>query len=929
MSKSPTDVMTTPRQNDLGLVRIANRSGITVSLLPNGAIFALEHTQGSGRIMINQALASPIADGMGGLYLRAGGARPVILPVIGPKARCRVAATDERIVWEGEQQGVSHRVSLWLHPDSNLWLWRVEVINRRDRELPCDAVFVQDLGLGEQGFLMNNEAYASQYLDHFIAQHRRMKFILMSRQNLPQRGAHPWTAHGCLEGAAGFATDFRQLMGPAYRDADCFQLPFGTSLPSNRLQYETACAALQSEVAALAPGAATYWTFFGLYLSDHPMASSDADLAVIDVAEHSGRDLAPCAVALSVPTRSLLHDAPAAVADPLDKKAIRARYRWRTHVEHVDGRLLSFFTRGKTHSRHIVLREKERAVVRRHGALLLTSEEILPTEATLCATCWMHGVFGAQLTIGNTSFHKLFSVSRDPYNITRGSGLRMLVETKDGWRLLTVPSAFEIGLSDCRWIYQLGDRTITVSAVVSGNEPAMQWRVNVAGEPCRFLIFGHLVLGENEFAHAGRMEILRRKKQFTFRPDPDGMWGKQYPQAVYHLVTSTPEFVEAVGADELLHADGKRHNGAYAVIRTYPTTEFAFAVVGSMTDAKRAELLATKYAGRVNDRGMLAQSNCYWRGITRDIRIEGGEEDAEAKALEAVFPWLAHDAMVHLRAPHGLEQYTGAAWGTRDVCQGPVELLLSLEHDEPVKAILRLLFAEQHEQHGDWPQWFMLEPYSAIRDREAHGDVIVWPLKALCDYVEASGGFRLLNEPVAWRSDTFEKTTYSDPIAGHVDKLISTLRRRFIPGTHLIRYGNGDWNDFSSAGRSRKARLDGEQLDRGASLSAVVSLRRNPAARRAPRRSWRADLPCGGDARRFQPLPHSWWDLGRIWRVQTRRRPARTADPSLRRANRSFLFDASDGAGDHRGDFHASAGTAASRSHPRALSFCRWRSPNG
>ena len=46
----------------------------------------------------------------------------------------------------------------------------------------------------------------------------------------------------------------------------------------------------------------------------------------------------------------------------------------------------------------------------------------------------MHGVFGAQLTIANTSFHKLFSVSRDPYNITRASGLRMLAETKDGWR---------------------------------------------------------------------------------------------------------------------------------------------------------------------------------------------------------------------------------------------------------------------------------------------------------------------------------------------------------------------------------------------------------------------------------------------------------------------------------------------------------------
>ena len=157
----------------------------------------------------------------------------------------------------------------------------------------------------------------------------------------------------------------------------------------------------------------------------------------------------------------------------------------------------------------------------------------------------MHGVFGAQLTIGNTSFHKLFSVSRDPYNITRASGLRMLVETKDGWRLLTVPSAFEMGLSDCRWIYRLGERTITVSATVSGDEPAMQWRVTVEGEPCRFLVFGHLVLGEQEFAHAGRIEIDARRKRFTFRPDPDNFWGQQYPKAVYHLVTSTPGRVEA------------------------------------------------------------------------------------------------------------------------------------------------------------------------------------------------------------------------------------------------------------------------------------------------------------------------------------------------------------------------------------------------
>ena len=745
--------------------------------------------------MINQSLASPIADGMA-LYLRAGGAAPAIAPVIGPYAGIRFGASDDRFVWEGEQSGVGHRVTLWLHPSSNLWLWRVDVVNQRGSELLCDAILIQDLGLGDPGFVTNNEAYACQYLDHHVARHPSINFVLMSRQNLSQGGTYPWTAHGCLQGAAGFATDFRQLMGPAYRDADQFSSPYGTGLPSNRLQFETACAALQSKAVTLAPGAATSWTFFGFFTSDHPAASTDADLKLIDNVKSASEDWAPREVALSLPTRSLLHDAPSAVADSLDEKATGALYRRRTHVERVEGQLLSFFSPGTTHSRHIVLRDKERVVARRHGAILRSGDEMLPNPAILSATCWMHGVFGAQLTVGNTSFHKLFSVSRDPYNITRASGLRMLVETNDGWRLLTVPSAFEMGLSDCRWLYRLGERTVTVSATVSGDEPAMQWRVTVEGEKCRFLVFGHLVLGEQEFARAGRIEIDALRKRFAFRPDLEDLWGQQYPQAVYHLVTSTPERVEAIGGDELLYADGKRRSGAFAAIRTRPTDEFVFAVVGSMTDPERAEALASKYAEPVAEASMLAPSDRFWRKVTRGIRIESADHGADAEAMDAIFPWLAHDAMVHLTAPHGLEQYTGGAWGVRDVCQGPIELLLSLEHDEPAKAALRILFAQQYEKSGDWPQWFMLEPYSAVQGRDAAGDIIVWPLKALCDYVEATGDLAFLDEQVAWRrEDNFEKTDAADPVAVHIDKLIATVSQRFIPGTHLIRYGAGDWND--------------------------------------------------------------------------------------------------------------------------------------
>src|ERR1700677_3678530 len=794
MLGSSIEILTTPRRDDLDLLRIANGSGLSVSVLPTGAIFAIEHLQANRRIVVNQTLALPIGNGMARLYLRGGGPHPTILSMMGPETPLRVGASHDRYVWEGEQSGIGHRVTLWRHPRLNAWFWRVEIVNRRDQELPCDAVLIQDLGLGDQGFLMNNEAYASQYLDHHVAVHPRLNHVLMGRQNLSQGGAYPWVAHGCLEGAAGYATGFRQLMGSAHRDADQLDGLFGTNLPSERLQFETACAALQSKAVTLGVGGKASWTFFGVFEPDHPAASSDADLSQIGAVEGASKDWAEREVVLSAPPRSLLHGSRSAIAEMLDDKAIKASYRRRTHVERAGEQLLSFFVPGRTHSRHVVLREKEHIVARRHGSLVRSGQELLPDETILCATAWMHGLFGAQLTIGNTSFHKLFSVSRDPYNIIRGNGLRILGDLGRGWRLLSVPSAFEMGLCDCRWLYRLEDRTITVSAHVSSQEPALQWRVAVEGGKCRFLVFGHLVLGEFEYASRGRTEIDARKKRFVFRPDSDHLWGQRYPHASYLLVTSTPKEVEAIGGDELLYLDGKRRGGGYAVIRTRPTRNFAFAVVGSLSDESRAEALAAKCADGVDESVLSGQSARAWRRITRGVRIPNAT--AEAKDIETILPWFAHDPMMHLTVSHGLEQYTAAAWGTRDVCQGSLELLLALEHDAPAKTILRVIFAQQYEKRGDWPQWVMLEPYSSIQSAEAHGDVIVWPLKALCDYVEATGDFAFLDEPIVWRrDDNFETTAHADPVAAHVAKLVATVRERFIPGTQLLRYGNGDWND--------------------------------------------------------------------------------------------------------------------------------------
>ena len=60
--------------------------------------------------------------------------------------------------------------------------------------------------------------------------------------------------------------------------------------------------------------------------------------------------------------------------------------------------------------------------------------------------------------------------------------------------------------------------------------------------------------------------------------------------------------------------------------------------------------------------------------------------------IQEILPWLAHNAMIHYLAPRGLEQYSGGGWGTRDVCQGPVEMLLALGRWEPLRDLLLRVF---------------------------------------------------------------------------------------------------------------------------------------------------------------------------------------------------------------------------------------------
>src|SRR6266700_134288 len=148
MSVSDVRRWRTPREGDLGLRRIGNHAGLGISVLPNSSVFAIEHRSGSGTILVNQVLASPIDGGIGRILLRAGGASPANIEAVGSRARVRLGVAVDRVVWEGVTSGIRHRVTLRLLPDRTAWLWRVEATNAGAVAVPIDAILVQDLGLG-------------------------------------------------------------------------------------------------------------------------------------------------------------------------------------------------------------------------------------------------------------------------------------------------------------------------------------------------------------------------------------------------------------------------------------------------------------------------------------------------------------------------------------------------------------------------------------------------------------------------------------------------------------------------------------------------------------------------------------------------------------------------------------------------------------
>ncbi|MEI6623329.1 MAG: hypothetical protein WCP28_15620 [Actinomycetes bacterium] len=709
------------------------------SVLGHGGLHRLDF----GDLTINLFPGNELESGPTQIWLRRWDVDGIhATPLLGPGTPGVVVAVDGRPVVVGSWQGLDFTVELVLSEEAPAWFWHVQLTNGSGDDVMVDVVYSQDVALSPYPMLRTNELYVSQYLDRAVLEHPVGGVAVALRNNLGVNGLHPWLLVGSLRRGVGFATDALAVCGRDARFREPLAVLTHPNLPDQTLAHEHAMATVADEPMMLVAGQQATAGFFGVVSSDHPDATGDADIAVMDHVRglpeaNPGTPAVPgppCGLAPAVGAGSCYSHGRTFAADDLTDEDLASLFGpVRGHQERASGDLLAFTTARDT---HVVLRGKERVVLRPHGHIIRTGSALVPDPGAMASTTWMAGVFASQVTSGDASARPLVSRVRSYLGLEQAAGMRVFVAADDGWVLLGVPSAYEVCPASARWIYRSDDMVIEVVSAASSQRHELTTDVRVlVGPDQRFRLVMHLDEGEPDELQVGWQD---------------------------------PAVVATTGGDELLFDDGSSRGMSVLV-----------------TDTRAVRAVGVRLRGVAGSALSDVPGGCRVQGeptaeLASTVQMNapiGSRHEPRIRALSDVLPWFVHDALVHYLSPRGLEQANGGLWGTRDVCQGPVELLLGLGRPAAVGQLLALVYAAQ-ESDGSWSQAFAFLPGDDRRMGPVHGDVIFWPLLALGEYVCHTGDTGLL-----------------DSLGERIRQALANIRDTLVPGTHLAPYGHGDWND--------------------------------------------------------------------------------------------------------------------------------------
>jgi cellobiose phosphorylase len=394
------------------------------------------------------------------------------------------------------------------------------------------------------------------------------------------------------------------------------------------------------------------------------------------------------------------------------------------------------------------------------------------------------------------NINRFLSTTRSYLGLTRSTGQRLFVETADGWVRLDVPSAFAMTPGSCRWVYAHAGGTIEVLSRAATDRHELLLSIAVLdGAPCRFLVSHHVAVAGDDGADPVPVRFAADGAAVVVRTVPDTDLGRRFPDGCFRIALGSGATLERVGGDELLFADGRSRDQPFVVFVLAPTRSAELRITGELVPAVPAAAVTD---GRTSIASDAAREESFWRAMAGNVTVRpptAGGLASDVGRVGEMLPWLAHDALIHYLAPRGLEQYSGGGWGTRDVSQGPVELLLALGRWDALRELLVRIFRAQNPD-GDWPQWFtFFERDRGIRAGDSHGDIVFWPLAALAQYLGRTDDDGFMDTVVPFFHPDGDGRAEHTTILGHVERALAAIARRMIPGTHLVAYGHGDWND--------------------------------------------------------------------------------------------------------------------------------------
>ena len=257
-------------------MNVTSPPGLVFSFSDRGDVQSIE----VGGIRVSLTSPSGSSRPHGNLYLRrrSRGASGEITstPLLGAQSPSRFCLQDGVFAARGSWSGLDYECLLELGQAQPSWRWQVRVQNTLDRALELDLVYVQDIGLKASGPGPVNEYYASQYLERRVFEDPRHGSVVCCRQNMNERGGHPWVMLASAQRASSASTDGVQLYGSRFRSAGEIDALSADRL-GGELSGELSVVALQEQPFSLDAGASHTSAFVGAYMPDHAQASSEAD----------------------------------------------------------------------------------------------------------------------------------------------------------------------------------------------------------------------------------------------------------------------------------------------------------------------------------------------------------------------------------------------------------------------------------------------------------------------------------------------------------------------------------------------------------------------------------------------------------------------------------------------------------------------------